>query len=212
MSVRRDSAVLEEDLVLPLILPKGTDPAVVSSLHSALDRALAMTLGADQTQVLKRADRIAELVTGLFVPNDALLEDRLHRAQTVIKALGEGEWLTAEKLNVLQVSPPTNKSHPASDWKRRGRVFSVCYGGEELFAGYQFDAQHQPLPIIKDILKEFGNVADPWTIAAWFHFPNGWIFRKAANGRTRPVAPKDALDMREAVLHAAAQRQSSYTA
>ncbi|MDN5881061.1 MAG: tripartite tricarboxylate transporter substrate binding protein, partial [Nitrosospira sp.] len=65
-----DSATIEEALVLPLILPKGTDPAVVSSLHDALDRAIAMTLSADQAQMLERADRMAELLTGLFVPND----------------------------------------------------------------------------------------------------------------------------------------------
>lgn len=212
MPDRRDSAALEEVLILPLSLPKGTDPAVVSSLHDAVERAVVMTLSADQTQVLKSADRMAELLTGLFVPNDALLEDRLHRAQTVVKALNDGEWLTAEQLNALQASPPKNKSHPASDWKRRGRIFSVSYGGEEWFAGYQFDSLHQPLPIIKDILKALGKVADPWNIAAWFHFPNGWIAQQATDGSMQSVAPKDALNMREAVLHDAAQRQSSYTA
>ena len=146
------------------------------------------------------------------MPNDALLEDRFRRAQTVIQALNAGKWLTAEQLNALQASPPKNKSLPASDWKRRGRVFSVSYGGEERYAEYQFDALHQPMPIIKAILKSLGNVADPWVLAAWFHFPNGWIVKEASDGGMQPVAPKDALDMREAVLHAAAQRQSSYVA
>ena len=209
---RRDSAAPKEALILPLTLPKDTDPAVVSSLHDALHRVVAMTLSVDQTRVLECANHMAELLTGLFVPNDALLEDRRHRAQTVLKALTDGEWLTAEQLNALQASPPMNKSYPASDWKRRGRIFGVSYGGEEWFAGYQFDSLHQPLPIIKDILKALGKVADPWNIAAWFHFPNGWIAKQANDGSMRPVAPKDALDMREAVLHAAAQRQSSYNA
>ena len=209
---RGASAASEEGLVLALNLPKNIDPAVVSSLRDAVERAVVMALSADQMQVLKRADRMAELLTGLFVPNDALLQDRVHRAQTIRKALDDGEWLTAEQLNSLQASPPTNKSHPSSDWKRRGRIFSVSFGGEEWFAGYQLDAQHHPLPIIKDILKALGTVADPWNIAAWFHFPNGWIAIQASDGNMRPVAPKDALDMREAVLHAAAQRQSSYNA
>lgn len=212
MPDRRDAAPVEKILVLPLSLPKGIDPAVVSSLHDAVERAVVLALSADQTQVLKSADRMAELLTGLFVPTHALLEDRLHRAQTVLKALNDGEWLTAEQLNALQASPPTNKSHPASDWKRRGRIFGVSYGGDEWFAGYQFDSLHQPLQIIKDILKRLGKVADPWDIAAWFHFPNGWIAQQASDGSMRPVAPKDALNMREAILHAAAQRQSSYTA
>ncbi len=208
----RDSAAPKEVLILPLALPEDTDPAVVSSLHDALHRAVAMTLSVDQTRVLESANHMAELLTGLFVPNDALLEDRRHRAQTILKVLNDGEWLTAEQLNALQASPPANKSHPASDWKRRGRIFGVSYGGEEWFAGYQFDSLHQPLPIIKDILKALGKVADPCNIAAWFHFPNGWIARQATDGSMRPVAPKDALDMREAVLHAAAERQSSYIA
>lgn len=211
MPDRRDSAAREDFLVLPLILPKRTDPAVVFSLHDALDRAVVMTLSANQAQMLERADRMAELLTGPFVPNDALLKDRLHRAQTVLKALNDGEWLTTEQLNALQASPRENKSHPASDWKRRGRIFSVSYGGKEWFAGYQFDSLHQPRPIVKDILKALGSVADAWNIAAWFHFPNGWIAKQATDG-SMPVAPKDALDMREAVLHAAAQRQSTYTA
>lgn len=209
---RGASAASEGGLVLSLNLPKNIDPAVVSSLRDAVERAVVMALSADQMQVLKRADRMAELLTGLFVPNDALLQDRMHRAQTIRKALDDGEWFTAEQLNALQASPPTNKSHPTSDWKRRGRIFSVSFGGEEWFAGYQFDAQHHPLPIIKDILKALGAIADPWNIAAWFHFPNGWIAIQATDGRMRPVAPKDALDLREAVLHAAAQRQSSYNA
>ena len=75
-------------------------------------------------------------------------------------------------------------------------------------------ATKPPLPIIKDLLKAFGEVADPWVLAAWFHFPNAWIARPGGAGRVRrtPMAPKDALDQREAVLNAAAQRQASYVA
>ena len=69
----------------------------------------------------------------------------------------------------------------------------------------------QPLAIIKEILAAFGEVADPWLLAAWFHFPNGWIVRRDATG-TVAVAPRDALDRRDAVLAAAARRPSSYVA
>jgi hypothetical protein len=202
-------------MLLSVTVPTDTDPAIVPSLVEAIKKAVAIVLGgSDSTatsSVLQRADRLAELVTGMFEPSVELVEDRLHRMQTIRKVLEEGQWLTAEQLNRLQPQPPANKSHPASDWKRRGRIFSVSHGGKEYFARYQFDALYQPLPIIKDILKAFGEVADPWTLAAWFHFPNGWIARKGDAG-VAPVAPKDALDQREALLNAAAQRQTSYVA
>ena len=38
-------------------------------------------------------------------------------------------------------------------------------------------------------LKAFGEVADPWVLAAWFHYPNGWIV--SSDGV--PVAPKEAI-------------------
>ena len=163
--------------------------------------------------LLVRADQLAGLVSGLAAPDPGLIEERLLRQRTMQSIFAADDWLTAETINVLQPSPPANKSHPASDWKRRGRIFSVNVGGKEYFAGYQFDAMGQPLPIIRDILDELGPVADSWKIAAWFHFPNGWI-AEAVPGEEppRPVAPKDALDRPADVLAAARKMHGSYVA
>lgn len=65
---------------------------------------------------------------------------------------------------------------------------------------------YEPLPVIREVLKAFGEVADPWVLAAWFHYPNAWIV--GTDGM--PVAPKEALDRRDAVLHAAQRRRTSY--
>ena len=195
---------------LPVSIPAGADPAVLSSLTAALEKALIVLVNTGQSAVLERADGLAELASGLLKPNVELVEDRVHRMQTMRAVFAEGDWLTAEQVNGLQPEPPANKSHPASDWKRRGRVFSVNYGGREYFARYQFDALYQPLPVLKDLLKAFGPVADPWVLAAWFHFPNGWIVQPGAGAKS--LAPKDALDRRDDVLHAATQRQASYVA
>ena len=200
-----------DTLVLPLRLPKDTDPAAVSSIVDAIEKAWWVLAGAGQTALLGRADRLADLATGLLEPNVELLDDRVRRMQTIKQVFAEGDWLTAEQLNALQPQPPANKAHPASDWKRRGRIFGVNHGGKEYFARYQFDALYQPLPIIKDILRAHGEVADPWTLAAWFHYPNGWIASRRETGVV-PMAPKDALDQREAVLKAAVRRQASYVA
>ena len=189
-------------------IPESVDPAAASSLVEALEKAMAVLVHARQAEVISRADRLAELAIGLVEPNTELIEDRIQRMRTLQQVLAAGEWLTSDQLNALQADPPRNKTQPASDWKRRGRIFGVSWAGCEYFARYQFDAMYEPLPVIRDVVKAFGDVADPWVLAAWFHDPNGWI--TGPDGA--PVAPKDALDRREDLIHAAQRQRDSYVA
>jgi len=191
-----------------VLIPYDVDPAAVSSFVDALEKAMVVLVHAGQGEVIARADRLAELATGLVEPSTELIEDRVQRMRTLQQVFATSEWLTSDQLNALQDDPPKNKAQPASDWKRRGRVFSVSRAGREYFARYQFDAMYEPLPVIRDVLKAFGGVADPWVLAAWFHYPNGWI--SGPDGA--PVAPKDALDRREDLIHAAQRRHDSYVA
>ena len=200
-----------DTLVLDLTLPKGTDPAILPSVRHGIAQAVHLVLSTGQTAILEQADQLAGLVSGLIEPDLGLVEERLDRLHTIRTMFHEGEWLTNEMLNQLQPDPPSNRSLPASDWKRRGRIFSVNFSGKEYFPRFEFDALYQPLPVIRDILKAFGPVADSWKIAAWFHFPNGWIVEPGSEG-PKPVAPKDALDRREDVLDALKKRQGSYVA
>lgn len=200
-----------DTLVLDLILPKGTDPAILQSVRHGIAQAVHLILSTGQTAILEQADQLAGLVSGLIEPDLSLVEERLDRLQSIRTMFHKGEWLTNEILNQLQPDPPSNRSLPASDWKRRGRIFSVSHAGKEYFPRYEFDSLYQPLPVIRDILKAFGPVADSWKLAAWFHFPNGWIAEPGPEGPT-PVAPKDALDRREDLLNALMKRQGSYVA
>jgi hypothetical protein len=197
--------------VLDLALPQGTDPAILPSVRHGIAQAVYLVLSTGQTAILDQADQLAGLVSGLIEPDLGLVEERLDRLQTIRTMFREEEWLTNEMLNQLQPEPPSNRSLPASDWKRRGRIFSVNFGGKEYFPRYEFDAVYQPLPVIRDILKAFGPVADSWKLAAWFHFPNGWIVEPGPEGPT-PVAPKDALDRLDDLLNALKKRQGSYVA
>ena len=198
-------------MVLTLALPKNIDPAVVPSMRDALNTAAAMALVGGQSRILQSADRLAALVEGAMEPHAELIEERLRRLQTVRRLLEDGDWLTAEQVNALQPSPPPNKSQPANDWKRRGRIFSVSHGGRDYFARYQFDEVFEPLPIVKPILEALGRGRDSWAIAAWFHFPNGWL-AKSVGGASKPVSPKDELNQPDAVLAAARRHASSYVA
>jgi len=198
----------EHSLCVPVAMPRDTDPAAVSSVVQAVEKALRVLVHARQADVIARADRLAEIATGLLEPSSELLEDRVQRLRTLRQVFAEGDWLTSEQLNALQDAPPKSKSQPASDWKRRGRVYSVSRGAREYFARYQFDAMYEPLPVIREVLAAFGEVADPWVLAAWFHYPNAWI----AGADGAPVAPKDALDRRDDVLRAALMRRTGYVA
>jgi len=195
-------------LSVPVGMPEDMDPAEVSSVVEAIEKALVVMVNARQGDVIVRADQLAELASGLLEPSTKLLEDRVRRMRTLRQVFTEGDWLTSEELNTLQADPPKSKSQPASDWRRRSRIFGVSRGGRDYFARYQFDAMYEPLPIIRDVLKAFGEVADPWVLAAWFHFPNAWI---AGPGGV-PIAPKDALDRRAELIRAAQRRSDSYSA
>lgn len=198
------------ELFITVPLPRGVSPAVAASLKSGIEEAMSL-LGADfNASVLSRADDLAKLIKRLTKPDAGLIQERILRRKTIEAVFEEGGWLTSEDINRLQASPPQSKSLPANDWKRRGRVFAVFYDGKNYFARYQFDDAYQPLPIIKDILREIGEVADAWETAAWFHYPSGWL-GDLVDG-TKAIAPKDALHRRDEVLMAARRMRGTYEA
>ena len=201
-------ALHDDGDVLTISIPRRVDPAARPSMISAIERAFVVM---DDVGVLERADRLAELAVGLVEPSLELIEERARRMRTIQTVFTDGDWLTADQINALQSAPPANKAHPASDWKRRGRIFSVSYNGRDYFASYQFDALYQPLPVIREILNAFGPVADAWTLAAWFHFPSPWLIERDERGAVN-LAPKDALDRGEDVVRAAARRLDAYVA
>jgi len=88
---------------------------------------------------------------------------------------------------------------------------SAFHNGKDYYPRYQFDAMHQPLPVVSDILKAYGECADSWSIATWFHFPNGWIAREVGDEAV-PVAQKDALDRSTDVIKAARNQKGTYVA
>lgn len=127
---------------------------------------------------------------------------------TIKKVFEEGNWFTTEEINNHQINP-LEVTSPLSEWEQCGRVYSVLYDDKKYYARYQFDSACQPLPIIKDILDAYGVYLDPWSIAAWFHFPNGWIIDEQSNGAV-PVSPKNALDRRREVISAARNHKGTY--
>jgi hypothetical protein len=210
-------ALVKEDedvklLNLTIKVPRQIPFGLSETLEEGVAKAVKILAGSSAFLDLTRsADDVARLVVSQIRPSKIMLEERVGQMATVQKVFAETDWLTAEEINQLQDKPPAKKSLPASDWKRRGRVFSVTYDGKEYYPRYQFDAKYQPLPVISDILKAYGECADTWSIATWFHFPNGWIAKEVGDEAV-PVAPKDALDRSSDVIRAARNQQGTYIA
>jgi hypothetical protein len=184
--------LLEQAFVLMMLLgPKPSEEAV-RSLANRLSRLVCemrTSAGHDTTQdLLDRTGMLEEILSG-------------------------SSWLTSRQVNMLQKEKSGEKS--AKRWKREGRIFGVRFRKAEHFPAYQFDAvTHEPLPVIRSILEALGPSADPWVIAAWFHYPNGWVTNSRVDEEhSEPIAPMHALlQMPDVVLAAAASRRSSFAA
>ena len=211
------SAPLRKDedmkvLSLTVRVPKNLPLGIAESLEEGLAKAVQiLTENAAFRAFSGSADTLARLVVTQIRPGGILLEGRIAQMATVKKVFAEGDWLTAEDINKLQIRPPAKKSLPASDWKRRGRIFSVSFNGKEYYPRYQFDSMFQPLPVVKSILKTYGECSDAWALATWFHFPNSWIIKEVGSVAVS-VAPKDALDRRDDVIEAARNQKGTYVA
>lgn len=202
-----------DHLFLAVNMPATVDAALKSTLEQATSNVLSVLTSTDIQQTwIERADELARAMVPLTLPDPQLVKERLLRRQTIQKILDNTAWVSAEQIHDAQLgSKPASKSLPASDWKRRKRIFSVNIDGRELFPEYQFDDAMRPLPIIAEILAEFGDVADNWKIASWFHFPNGWIVSNTPEGPI-PLSPREALDRRDDVLQAVRKRAGTYVA
>lgn len=202
----------DRNISLNVPIPETVDPAIESSLKETAEKVLAiLARSGSQESIIATADRVAQAMIGTFQPDTYLVEERMDRLRSIRKMLREGEWLTAAEINAAQENPPAQKSLPASDWKRRGRIFSVNHDGIDYYPRYEFDAAYRPLPIISEVLKAFGAEADAWKIAAWFHFLNGYLTEDTPDGRSA-IPPKDALDQRDKLLDAVRSRRGTYVA
>jgi hypothetical protein len=179
-----------------------TDPKVVEAISTTLDEALNLFISQRGHRMRLKAERVVDAIYDRVTPLLVDVEEVLEIRKTVDDLFASGKWMTHAQIH--QAHPRfKNASEPASDWKRRGRIFAVHYDGVDYFPRYQFDRAMQPLPIMADILKALGPIADTWTIAAWMVSPNGWLDGKV---------PFKMLDEGDAVVHAARMRKDSYVA
>jgi hypothetical protein len=192
------SATLRDDesaatLSLKVAVPRHLPVGIAQPLEEGILKAIEI-LGSSPRlcELAASADGVAHLVVTQVRTSAVMIEARIAQLATLKKVFEKDDWLTAEDINKLQWRPPPRQSRPASDWKRRGRIFSVSYEGKEYYPRYQFDAMYRPLPVIRDILKAYGECSDPWSLAVWFYFPNAWIAKNVGD-ESFGVAPRNTV-------------------
>lgn len=121
------------------------------------------------------------------------------------------EWISVEEIVKRELDSTLPTIREVEAWKACHLLFSINFKGEEYYAKYQFDIHCQPLPVIEKILSTFGPEMTPSAIAAWFHFPNGWIADPESEVQ-EAIAPKDALARPDVVLNAALKYKGTYYA
>ena len=171
--------------MLHIEVPADTSQEVQHALEIAVTTALR-ALG---STLVRDADRLATLIVDLATPTSAMVRDRFERRQVVNRLTVETEWISAQELQEALGA----HARAVADWKRRGRIFGVTGSdGKDAYPAYQFDAAMRPLPVIADILKNFGPVSDTWPLIAWFHTPSMWLIKYERRNRLY-AAPKDFL-------------------
>lgn len=111
------------------------------------------------------------------------------------------------------LDPSEGAKMPLDAWEWERRIFSVTYRKREMYPRYQFGAG-EPLSIVAEVLKgfagQYGEI-DRWKVAAWMHYPNGYITAETPVGK-RSIAPKDALDRPVDIRAALRHRTGTYVA
>jgi len=134
--------------------------------------------------------------------------ERQARQRTIDKMLMMTHWYTFDELTDLLNCDAIAGASLLKAWQLERRIFAVDNVGQQLFAKFQFDGEHRPLPVIAEILALLVS-ADGWAIAAWFLFQNGWISNPSGIGSAAPI---DVLGSSEQVLAAAKRSHGTHFA
>ena len=89
------------------------------------------------------------------------------RERAVRMVLDGTAWSTAREVGERADLNAKNKHALASRLVKERRVFTLERGGVNEFPDYQFDAQGNPVLVMRDVLKIFAGYS-PFRIASWF--------------------------------------------
>ena len=68
-----------------------------------------------------------------------------------------------------------NKAQTAASWRAAGRILGLSLQGRVVFPVFQFNADGQPLPLLRKVLGRLPADRTDWQRAFWLVAPNEWL-------------------------------------
>lgn len=107
--------------------------------------------------------------------------------------------LDAATVHERAIHAGLSKSQTAAAWQRAGRILGLPMQGKTLFPAFQFDANGQPLALLKPVLGALPADRSAWQRALWLVAPNEW---------TRGIAPIEFIRRDDETVLMAARREA----
>ena len=156
---------------------EGLDSYEVASVQRAVTQLRSLVAAARR----ENSDaRIIQLLRAV-APPDPLADVELKVAEATTDLRREFierlSLLTSAQVHERAGFPGNNPSATGHRWRKKGQVFSVNYGGRELFPAFQFGNDGRPLPIIGEVLAILARDSErtDWDNALWFAGESGWL-------------------------------------
>lgn len=149
----------------------------------------------------RQEERIETMMTAMldFDPLDTA-ESRidLRNAEMRLEFLQEFPAIEAQTVHKLAGHAGTNASQTAASWRKARKILGLPFGGKIIYPRFQFDADGQPYPLMRNVLKALPDDMTPWQVAFWIVSPNA---------RLDTATPIDAIRRGDGLVIAAAERE-----
>jgi len=118
---------------------------------------------------------VSLLAPELAIPSSPVLEQSRRNLRLREEMLRTYGALSAREVADLAGSEALNRSQFAHSLLRSGRIFAVTHKRQQLFPGFQFDAEG-PLPVVGQVLPFLrARFRKDWEVALWFDVENYWL-------------------------------------
>lgn len=167
----------------PITLPSPDRPrgdgesSEVSRVLAALAAGESVTVDGSLTASVRA--QVGRLITHLLPPLD-----QVPQPGTVLQAQRNAEaraalarefgLLNAAEVATLARSGASNQSATAGRWRAAGKIFSVVWGADQVYPGFQLD-EGRPLPVVSQVLGEVEGRLQGWSLALWFTADSSWL-------------------------------------
>ena len=81
------------------------------------------------------------------------------------------ECWTSKEVAAQATSTAKNRASVTSRWLLKKRIFAIKFGGKRLFPKFEFRSG-EPIPVVADVIEEFGTASSGWDLAYFFVTPN----------------------------------------